>query len=213
MTLCELTHITSEVPGPPHRCYWQELPDLQVNLSPTPSGPNKLFSWYLSQSSHRGIYLTQLTEQNTRKQQYRIHTEIMSGRQHKMAFNTRQWHSIRSGHQIQDEFHERSLIQDSPLLRSSRCTLAVRTGGIGGHEALTGAHIDAGCFLWGAYENSQGHKHPLPGREAPCNLALKHCIEALITATTSDNFYICLLLLICSKNCHSERISSSGHTP
>lgn len=137
MTLCELTHITSEVPGPPHRCYWQELPDLQVNLSPTPSGPNKLFSWYLSQSSHRGIYLIQLTEQNTRKQQYRIHTEIMSGRQHKMAFNTRQWHSIRSGHQIQDEFHERSLIQDSPLLRSSRCTLAVRTGGTGGHEALT----------------------------------------------------------------------------
>lgn len=102
------------MPGPPHRCYWQVLPDLQVNLSPTPSGPNKLFSWLPQR------HLIQLTEQNTRKQQYRIHTGIMSGRQHKMALNTRQWHSIRSGHQIQDEFHERSLIQESPLLRSSR---------------------------------------------------------------------------------------------
>lgn len=36
------------------------------------------------------------------------------------------------------------------------------------------------------------YKNPLPRGKASCNPALKSCTGTLITATTSDNFYICL---------------------
>lgn len=82
-----------------------------------------------------------------------------------------------------------------------------------------GGGMDSYCFLWLPPPCSLNHTYPLcPGKQLPANLFCPLGCEKLHRRVDYSNhswqfLYICLVLLICSKNCCSERIWFSELSP